>query len=138
MDASYAQRCSAANASSTDFEFGVLQNVLSYIGPGHYLVVALISKQWKEVYSTLNCQQRTVSAENSYKNTNISCASKKTLYSSAFASLSRVKFAFESGLDWAALACQPIAGRHADVATLALAHNLGMHYSNNVRGCPMQ
>jgi hypothetical protein len=94
--------------------------------------VALISKRWKEVCSTLGCQQLVVSVDDSYEKTIISCASKKTLYSSAFASTSRVEFAYESGLDWAALACQLAAGRRSDVATIARAHSLGMQYTSAV------
>eukprot|EP00953_Heterococcus_sp_UTEX-ZZ885_P027614 14795-Heterococcus_DN1.PRE.2 len=130
MDASHAQKSAATDGSSPILDFGVLQNVLSYVGPGHYLFVAAVSKWWKEVCSTSICQQLAVSVEDSYEKTIISCASKKTLYSSAFASPSRVKFAYESGLDWAVLACQRAGGRCSDVATLARAHSLGMQYTS--------
>jgi hypothetical protein len=57
-----------------------------------------------------------------------------TLYSSVFASPSRVQLARESGLDCTSVACQHAAGQHAagqhaSVATLAKAHELGMPYT---------
>jgi hypothetical protein len=52
-----------------------------------------------------------------------------TLYSSAFPVFSRFELAHESGLDYASPQCQRAAGKHADIATLALAHKLGVQYT---------
>jgi hypothetical protein len=52
-----------------------------------------------------------------------------TLYSSVFASPSRVKLAHESGLRCTSLAYGHAAGSYADIATLATAHELGMPYT---------
>jgi hypothetical protein len=105
--------------------------VLSYVGPGHYLFVTPISNLWKEAYSALEQQQLTAYDEKrSGKTENtITCVSQMTLYSSVFASLSRVRLAHESGLDYTSEAYQLAAGRHADVATLAVAQDLGMQYT---------
>jgi hypothetical protein len=42
-----AQELSAADSSDPLLNAGVLQNVLSYVGPGHCLSVAPVSKWWK-------------------------------------------------------------------------------------------
>jgi hypothetical protein len=52
-----------------------------------------------------------------------------TLFSSAFASPSRVKLSDESGLDCTLAAYERAAGKHADIAVFATAHELGMKYT---------
>jgi hypothetical protein len=101
------------------------------VGPGHCLFVAPVSKWWKEIYSTLKSQQLTVFAENDYETATITCASKKTLLSSVFASPSRVEFAVKSGLACTSGKYERAAGKYADIATLAAAHSLGMEYTES-------
>eukprot|EP00953_Heterococcus_sp_UTEX-ZZ885_P028802 15353-Heterococcus_DN1.PRE.2 len=61
----------------------------------------------------------------------VACTAQMTLYSSVFASTSRVKLAHENGVGiaprWTSL--HPAAGKYATVATLELARELGMTYS---------
>jgi hypothetical protein len=66
----------------------------------------------------------------SYKFT---CVPQMTLYSSIFASPSRVRLARRNGLDFlAATNCAFLAGWHADKATLISARELGLQYTREV------
>jgi hypothetical protein len=121
-------KSSADQSSNPLHNVGILQTVLSYVGPGHHLFIAPVSKCWKDIY-TSGTQKLAVYAVNSCEKTNITCVSGMTLFSSVFASPSRVELAHQSGLDWAAEACQHAAGRYADIATLATAHTLGMQFT---------
>jgi hypothetical protein len=40
-------------------EAGVLQRILSYVGPGHWLLISLVSKAWRESYLQVPEQQIT-------------------------------------------------------------------------------
>jgi hypothetical protein len=121
-----AQKRSAADSNNPLSDTCILQNVLSY---GHRLFVALVSKAWKEVYDTVASQQLAVHDEYNLENVIISCAPQMTLYSSVFASPSRVQLAHEIGLDCTSMTYELAAGKHADIATLAFAHKLGMQYT---------
>jgi hypothetical protein len=57
------------------------------------------------------------------------CVPQMTLYSSVFASPSRVNGANESGLGCTSDAYQLAAGKYADIATLEAACELGMEYT---------
>jgi hypothetical protein len=115
----------SAEGSDPLLNAGILQNVLSYVGPGHHLFVAPVCKWWKEMYATLDSQQLTINA--GYRCASIiTCDHQMTLFSSIFASPSRVKLAHKSGLDCTSGAYQRAAGKHANTATLATAHELGM------------
>jgi hypothetical protein len=61
--------------------------------------------------------------------TDLTCVPQMTLFSSVFASPSRVQLAHESGMDCSSTSYQYAAGRNASVATLKVAHDLGMEYS---------
>jgi hypothetical protein len=113
------------HSSNALHEIGVVQIVLSYVGAGHHLFVALVSKSWREVYTAFASPRLTVRDKRGWRRS-ISCASAMTLFSCAFASPSRVKLALESGFDCTSVACKYAAGKLADVATLAAAHGLGM------------
>jgi hypothetical protein len=121
------KRC--AIDSSNPLLNGVLQNVLSYVGPGHQLFVALVSRWWKEAYATLKSQQLIVYDKCSHESIMIRCDPQMTLYSSACASPSRLILAQKHGLDCTSEIFQLAAGKHADVTTLATAHELGMQYT---------
>jgi hypothetical protein len=127
MSATEAQGCSAAGSSTPLLDPLVLQNVLSYVGPGHNLYVALVSKWWKHAYTALESQLLTTYGLYSCEDDNSWVP--QTLYSSAFASPSRVQLAYKTGLTLSLEACQRAAGEHADVATLTAAHTLGMEYT---------
>jgi hypothetical protein len=61
--------------------------------------------------------------------TDFTCVPRMTLYSSVFASPSRVRLAHESGLNFSTENFRHATGKHADVATLKAARELGMHYT---------
>jgi hypothetical protein len=124
MLTSHMRKRSATDSSDLLSDLGILQNVLGYVGLGHHLFVALVSKLWKEVYSTLKSQQLTAARRSRKRR-----ISQTTWFSSVFASPSRVEFALESGLGCTAKAYQRTAGRFADIAALATAHKLGMEYT---------
>jgi hypothetical protein len=118
----------AADNSNPLLNSGVLQLVLSYVGPGHYLFAAPVSRWWRDIYVTLLQSLKSAYAENSFNSITI-CVPQMTLYSAAFASPAIVELAHEQGLDCKSLAYQRAAAKHADVATLAAAHALGMEYT---------
>jgi hypothetical protein len=63
------------------------------------------------------------------KTVDVTCAPHTTLYSTVFASASRVKYAHASGVDCSTPRYQFAAGRHATVASLIIASEVGMEYS---------
>jgi hypothetical protein len=77
------------------------------------------------MYDALPSQQMTARG----KKRAITCAQTMTLFSSVLATPSRVKLAHESGLSCNLAVYWRAAGRHAEVATLKAAHELGMHYT---------
>jgi hypothetical protein len=125
-----AQKRSAADSRNPLIEAGVLQHVLSYVGPGHCIYVAPVSSMWRDLYAKVKSQQLTVYDEDSLESIIINCVPQMTLYSSVFTSPSRVQLAHESGLDCTSEAYQRAAGKHADIATVATAHELGMLYTD--------
>jgi hypothetical protein len=126
MHASRATKRSTTSRNAL-LDLGILQNVLYYVGPGHRLFMAPVSKQWNETYIAVDSQQLTVYNE-SGRRCIITCDGQMTMYSSVFTSPSRVQLAHETGLDCNIRAYRRSAGRHADIATLAAAHDLGMEY----------
>jgi hypothetical protein len=121
---------SAADSSNPLLDFGVLQTVLSYVGPGHHLFVAPVSKWWRDMYASVGRQQLRGFDEDGCKDF-FTCVPEMTLFSSAFASPSRVQLAHANGLDCTLLTetQQCAVGKHASIATLAAAHDLGMEYT---------
>jgi hypothetical protein len=96
---------------------GILQRVLSYAGPGHWLFLSTVCSLWRDVY----CR---VSDKTLLKKGYMDCAKqftgtpKMTMYSAVFASPSRVRLAHESGLQCAIPAYQYAAGKHGTVAPM--------------------
>jgi hypothetical protein len=121
----------AADKSSPLFDSGDLETVLSYVGLGHSLFVASVSKWWEDIYSTMGRQDVSVYAENDSINI-IFCDSQMTLFSSVFTSPSRVMHAYQNGVDCTSEGYQRAASEHADVVLLAKAHWLGMEYTATV------
>jgi hypothetical protein len=122
-----AQESSSAGDSSDPLQnTGVLQNVLSYVGPGHCVFVAPVSKLWLRLYNKVESQQLTV--EDEYEDYTVTCGPKMTLLSSVFESVSRVRLAYWY-LHFTTKTFQLAAGKYADVATLKEAHSLGMKYT---------
>eukprot|EP00953_Heterococcus_sp_UTEX-ZZ885_P038474 19740-Heterococcus_DN1.PRE.3 len=105
-------------------ERGILQHVLSFVGAGHHAFVAPVSQSWCEAYSSAYAavprKGRLVGAF--------------TVYRAIFGSPSRMQMAFATGvlpLRGPRLKMNAhdrllaIAGKHADLATLQAAHQLG-------------
>jgi hypothetical protein len=129
MVATRAQKRSAADNSNPLLDFGILQNVFTYVGPGHSLFVALVSTWWKDVYFKQESKQRASYVLNKYSRAVTRITVQMTLHSCVFTSPSRVNFAHESGLDCTSQEYQRAAGKHASVTTLERAHELGMLYT---------
>jgi hypothetical protein len=125
------QTCSASGSSNPLLETGVLQNVLSYVGPGHCLFVAPVNKRWNDVYATVE-SKKLAYCDDSCNWRIITCVPQMTHYSSVFTSPSRVELSHKSGLDCTSAAYHHAAGMCADVASLATAHAMGMEYSKTV------
>jgi hypothetical protein len=68
---------------------GILLNILSYEGPGHWLFVSPVSKLWKELYH--NEQLDAAPLRGSYPHADI----RLTAYGAAFRSPSRLHLACE-------------------------------------------
>jgi hypothetical protein len=112
-----------AGSSNPLYETTTLQHVLSYVGPGHWYFLATVSSLWADLYAKVAVMQMQ-SAGSSHRV--ITCVPQMTLFSSVFASPSRVKAAYSC------LSSSPsfhsAAGRHADIATLVAARELGLQY----------
>jgi F-box domain len=130
MVANRAQKRSAVESCYPLLDPGILRNVLSCVGPGQHLFLALVSKGWKDVYATVESQQIVIEPlSNAESRKVVICVAQMTLYSSVFASPSRVELAQQSGLGCSLWYYRHAAGKHADVATLVAAHKLGMEYT---------
>jgi hypothetical protein len=111
-------------------EAGVLQRVLDYVGPGHWLPVAFVSKAWHKSYQRVsNCliTWRTVN----YHLIDIKCAPRMTLLSAALGSSSLLQLACELGLQLDSERPQfaLAVGAFCDTAVLSTAHELGVPYN---------
>eukprot|EP00953_Heterococcus_sp_UTEX-ZZ885_P026813 14450-Heterococcus_DN1.PRE.1 len=107
MQKSSAAESSAAESRNPLLEPNLLQNVLSYVGPGHCLFVAPVSRWWKHWYTELYIRRVTEHDQpNRERIFTCRCISKRTQYSSVFASPSRAQLALESGLDSTSKGCQ--------------------------------
>jgi hypothetical protein len=120
---------------------GILQHIFGFVGAGHWLFLAKVSKQWKRVYSRV----RSLSLKSRFRDweRSISCSSTQTLCSAAFAAASTLRLAYECGLELGAAADKEPrslhhrwlltrAGEYADINILQLAHNLGMPWTKEV------
>jgi hypothetical protein len=131
MMASGAHKRSSAARCNPLSEAGILERVLSYV-PGQWLFLAAVSSLWRDMYSQLaamKMQTRSCSNVGENKTVDVTCAPHTTLYSTVFASSSRVKYAHASGVDCSTPRYQFAAGRHATVASLITASEVGMQYS---------
>jgi hypothetical protein len=136
MMADTPQQSSTIDSSNPLLNPSILQNVLSYVGRGHHLFVALVGELWQTVYASLKCRQLTVHHKG--RKIRVRPVPHTTFYSSAFASPSRVKLAAEGGLDCTCPNCQRAAGKHANISTLATAHELGMDLTEAVMSAAVE
>jgi hypothetical protein len=113
---------SAAEALS---HAGVLQEIVAYLGPGHWLCAALVNRAWKLWYSKVD----TTVAKRTYPNaTHMKDYIHLTGYGAAFMSVSRFRLALEHGLQgfFASFILQQKAGLYADTDTLLAAQAVGL------------
>jgi hypothetical protein len=104
----------------------ILQSIFSYVGPGHWLFLATVSSLWRELYSAVGSL---ILPGRAFFSRKITCVPKMTLYSSVFASASRVRLAHDCSLDSNNLQYAYAAGACADIATLVTAPQLGAPWS---------
>jgi Ankyrin repeats (3 copies) len=104
----------------------MIQQVLSFLPPGNWLVLGAVCREWQAVYAD-RADQQVCSFSIYYDSKLVACCSKTALYSAAVGSPAMARLAHSCGL---ALRkndkLQAIAGRYADLDTLAALHELGM------------
>jgi hypothetical protein len=125
-------------------EAGILQRVLSYVGPGQYLLLAAVSKEWKLCYEqAAPAEMKRVLFDTNDICTAASfrpflCAAKMTLYSAVFASAECLQFVVDSKVQvgrsglydrWDDRVHRSM-GYFADLQTLQLAQKLGCTISS--------
>jgi hypothetical protein len=110
----------------------ILKQILAYAGPGHWLYT-IVNSQWVQLcYGVATQQKRAYAADG--REYMITCIPQMTLYSSAFASPSRLRLADRqraikrSGA--AGHRCQYALGRHANKATLCRARSMGLVFDS--------
>jgi hypothetical protein len=114
-------------------EAGVLQRILGYVGPGHWLLMALVSKEWRESSSHVPEQQffehdlyiQTFDAE-------FTCVPRMTLLKAAVASAAVIQLACDCGLALDSSKLQLVAGRWGDIATLSAAFECGLPKTGHI------
>jgi hypothetical protein len=129
------KRCVADNSNPL-LKTGILERVLGYIGPGHWYFISAVSKLWKDLYRTVDDDPTAadryygIGYGSSYEFT---CVPQMTLYSSLWASPSRMVLAHSTGLGFLAGSSNEYsAGWHADHTTLVAAQALGLQFSPHV------
>jgi hypothetical protein len=120
------QKRSAAENLSPLQQVGILKHVLDFVGPGHWCFVAEVSKLWRELY--LRVADAEMLAKFGYDT--ITCVPEMTLFSAAFAAPSRLRYAHARGISGTIMRYSFAAGKYADIATLEVAHELGMKYNS--------
>eukprot|EP00953_Heterococcus_sp_UTEX-ZZ885_P003992 2655-Heterococcus_DN1.PRE.1 len=70
-------------------ERGILQHVLGYVGPGHWLFAALVSRGWQQAYQKVPVHQM-IGSSPAYPVVPFACVPQMTLYSAAVASPARL------------------------------------------------
>jgi hypothetical protein len=115
-------------------EAGVLQRILGYVGPGYWLLMSLVSKEWRESYLPVAEQQIVlvdVFLLDSFQRRSYEFTYKtyKTLFKAAVASAALMKLACDCELPVENKTLQRIAGRWGDIATLTAAFEWGMPQS---------
>jgi hypothetical protein len=125
MVATRAQKRSVKESLNPLHQAGILRHVLDFVGPGHWRFVAEVSSLWRDVYKRVS--SREISDPN--WDVQVTCVPEMTLYSSVFASPSRLRLAHDGGLSSTQMRYRFAASKYADVATLEVAHELGMDYT---------
>jgi hypothetical protein len=127
MTAIRPQKRSAADSRNPLEQTGILQRVLDYVGPGHWLFVTEVNFLWRLMYKKV--ASREVQVNNPFVRGRITCIPQMTTFTAVFASSSRVRLAHARELRYRTAVCHHSAGMYGDVATLEAAHELGMQYT---------
>jgi hypothetical protein len=122
------QLLSTTDDSSPLHHADILHHVLSFVGPGHWLLLAKVSSLWHKMYQKVDSAIMN-KAYSVYTDPCFTCIPQMTLYSAVFSSPSRVRLADIRIIRCTALQYERAAGMYADVATLQAAHELGMPYT---------
>jgi hypothetical protein len=103
---------------------GILQNILSYAGPGTWLFVGTVSKLWKQLYEQVDPAPLLRSFPDATVHT--------TMYGAAFRSLARFPLACDHGLQalFARTLLQQVARALLDVPMLLAAQELGFQMTD--------
>jgi hypothetical protein len=116
-----------AATSSMLSDAAMMQQVFSFLPPGNWLIqLVLLCREWQAVYAH-QAEQQVYSFSIDYAPKLVACCSRTTLYSAAVASPAMARLAHSCGL----AICkndklEAIAGRYADLDTLAALRELGM------------
>jgi hypothetical protein len=118
-----------ANSANPLCNRGILDHVLGYVGPGHWLFLALVNEEWQQAYLRVPSIRIRIVDELRCEDKLLVYPPQMTLARAAFASQSRLRLAHESGFSLA-VGCESsqqfIAGRYADEEALAAAQELGL------------
>jgi hypothetical protein len=116
--------------------YGILQLVLDFVGPGNYLYVSLVNKAWDEAYKSVQSVAIPCVCNCTYEKPESStCAPSMTATSAVFASPARLLFAVAADFQLDTYWSRPwisVAASTADVPTLSVANEQGMHWSDLV------
>eukprot|EP00953_Heterococcus_sp_UTEX-ZZ885_P035645 18387-Heterococcus_DN1.PRE.1 len=121
-------------AASPLEDAGILLHMLNILGPGHHLYIAAVSRAWSDSYAMVASAQTTSRTSHYVEDIVVlTLDPQTTLTSASFASASRLNLAHEYyDLAFDDKDVQRIAGQAADVATLQVAHGLGLPWSSEV------
>eukprot|EP00953_Heterococcus_sp_UTEX-ZZ885_P004616 2990-Heterococcus_DN1.PRE.1 len=105
-----------------------LNGVFSFVGSGHYFIIAAVSKLWREVYADMGGAQilTPVAIHGARISKRVPPGNS---YSAALSSPALVKLAHDSGLTFTSHKCAAAAAKHADFPTLLAAEAVGMRVS---------
>jgi Ankyrin repeats (3 copies) len=139
---SHAHDVTAAGGAALSKQI-VLQSVFQFVGPRQFLIMAAVSRFWRQQYLMVPVEgtYNRFSFYEAAKHTRRTCVRHKgsgcTAYSAVFASAQLLHMAYESGLlDLHSSLLQYSAGQHASEAVMQVAYELGMPCTAAVvRGC---
>ena len=129
MVAIKAYKRNAADQQNALCERGILLRILSYVGPGHWHFLATVSSLWRDTYVRVAPRKLLFTTFHRRRFVDFTCNPQTTLYSSVFASPSRVRLAHGSGVDCSKETYQLAAGTYGTITALVAAHELGMDYT---------
>jgi hypothetical protein len=116
--------------------YGILQLVLDFVGPGNYLFVSVVNKAWNDAYKSVQSVAIPRVCNSAYeKPESITCAPSMTATSAVFASPARLLLAVAANFQLDTYWSRPwisVAASTADVPTLSVANEHGMHWSDLV------